>query len=349
MSNKYLYDILCVVGLFALLPKGFSAVQAETDQIISIPQTQINMTGRIAWKEKLLTTSSPSTPCLMIINEKNNEDYHLVNLPPQYEQEGLRVRLQGTFHPSTSTCSSWEIDITQVKELSEPCLVYALHDDGVNNSQLLIINPYKDFEVKALGELHRGYDLEGLDIHPRTKELYATSGDDTAVGLKPGYLYRINNSLGTLNPICDTGLGEVSAISFHPIDHTLWVWGEGQGLFTLDIDTCEKTEKLLHSAKIEDMTWDNEGKIVYGVEGTVLYKYFHETGQIEVACNNFASQVEALEMLADDSLLYALHKSSDNNLYSFDIGSCSLNDHAPIDTSYSDIEGVTWTCEEVMP
>jgi len=106
------------------------------------------------------------------------------------------------------------------EEVESACLVYALHDGGLNNSQFFTINPNNHFEIKALGETHFGHDIEGMAIHPGTQDIYASSGDNQAVGLAQGYIYQVDKLEGTLTPFCSTGLGDVSAMSFHPQDHS---------------------------------------------------------------------------------------------------------------------------------
>jgi hypothetical protein len=244
--------------------------------------------------------------------------------------------------PSPSPCQN-----------TETCLVYGIHDDGLNDSQLFTIEPENDFEIKGLGTVHVGHDLEGMDIHPQTKKLYVSSGDDPAKGLEQGYIYEVNKSDGTLIPLCRTGLGEVSAISFYPTDnHLLWVWADGKGLFTIDIGTindegfCDKTEIFASNAKVEGIAWDNKGAILYAAERRVLHRYFYETGMTDKVCHHFPSEVEALDMLANGTLLFALHKASDTQIHSFDIDNCSVKDSVPlpVDTPYTDIEGITWLC-----
>jgi len=232
---------------------------------------------------------------------------------------------------------------------TKTCLVYAIHDDGLNDSQFFTINPANDFTVQALGTTHHGFDIEGMDIHPETQELFASSGDDPATGLENGYIYQVNKDDGTLTPVCSTGLGEISAMSFHPHNHTLWVWADGEGLFTIataliNNGVCEKTAIVASPARVESLTWDNDGEILYGAAGTVLYKY--ENGTVAETCNDFPSQVEALDMLADGSLLFGLHTASDTSIHSFDIASCAVKDTVPlpVDTPYTDIEGISWMC-----
>ncbi|BAP57480.1 hypothetical protein THII_3183 [Thioploca ingrica] len=233
---------------------------------------------------------------------------------------------------------------------SQTCLVYALNDGGLNDTQFFTINPDENFKVSPLGNPYPGHDIEDLDIHPQTQELYAASGDNPDVGYEKGYIYRVNKDNGELTPICGTGLGEVSAMSFHPTEKKLWVWADGKGLFVIDLDQivngiCHRTKILSHPAKVESITWDNEGKIIYGAAGTALYKYFYDTGKVEKACDSFPSEVEALDMLADGSLLFALHQARDTRIHSFDITTCSVLDTVPIETPYSDIEGITWACD----
>jgi hypothetical protein len=248
--------------------------------------------------------------------------------------------------------ASWATTQTPCQD-AETCLVYGIHDDGLNDSQLFTIDPENDFEIKDLGTVHVGYDLEGMDIHPQTKKLYVSSGDDPATGLEQGYIYEVNKSDGTLIPLCRTGLGEVSAISFYPNknNHLLWVWADGEGLFTIAIDTinegiCDKTEIFASNAKVEAIAWDNKGDILYAAERKVLHRYFYHTQTTDKVCHNFSSQVEALDMLADGTLLFTLHKASDTHIHSFDINSCSVKDSVPlpVDTPYTDIEGITWFC-----
>jgi len=235
----------------------------------------------------------------------------------------------------------------------QTCTVYGVHDGGLNNSQFFTIRPIPEnyFEIKALGTVHLGYDLEGLDIHSQTGVLYASSGNDTAKGLEHGYLYKVDKDNGTLKPVCSLGLGEVSAISFHPKDNILWAWAEGKGLYTIDINNiknnvCAKTKKLDSKAKVEDIVWDNEGKILYGAGGTTLFRYFYDTGKTDQACDHFPSQVEALSILGDGTLLFALDEASDTSIHLFDIDKCSVKNSVslPVDTPYTDIEGLTLTC-----
>jgi Leucine-rich repeat (LRR) protein len=233
---------------------------------------------------------------------------------------------------------------------AQTCLVYALHQDSLNNTQFTTIAPNLNFQINPLGNPHSGYNIKNIDILSATNEIYAASGSNPEIGHDQGYLYRINRDNGELIPVCGTGLGEITALSFHPTDNKLWVWSNGEGLFVIDINsidngTCHPTEVLRHPATITDLTWDNAGQILYGLMGTTLYKYFSDTGAVETACDHFPAEVTALDTLADGSLLLAGHNSNESHISSFDPNTCSLVAQAPLATNnYGGIEGITWMC-----
>ena len=105
-------------------------------------------------------------------------------------------------------------------------ILYAVQDKGLNDSQFFTINP-NTLEIKSLPNgNYPGYDIEALDAHPQTSVLYAASGDD-AVRNK-GYLYTVNSQTGKLSPIGYTGFDEIEALSFHPIDGSLWAWAKSK-------------------------------------------------------------------------------------------------------------------------
>ena len=62
--------------------------------------------------------------------------------------------------------------------------IYGVHDDKLNDSQLIKIDPQNDFMIAALGPLYPGHDIEAADISI-DNQLYVAAGDDTD---KPGYL-----------------------------------------------------------------------------------------------------------------------------------------------------------------
>jgi len=50
-----------------------------------------------------------------------------------------------------------------------------VHDANRSDSQLFTVNLTQSFTVKLLGKLHHHYDLEALDLHPITHQLYAAA------------------------------------------------------------------------------------------------------------------------------------------------------------------------------
>jgi hypothetical protein len=67
-------------------------------------------------------------------------------------------------------------------------------------------------------------------------------------------------------------------MAFHPQDGSLWVWADGEGLFTIDLNqidngVCDKTEILRSDKKVEALSWDNQGKMLYAAFGKTLYQF----------------------------------------------------------------------------
>lgn len=188
--------------------------------------------------------------------------------------------------------------------------VYAVHDEGLNESQIVTINNNSVTGLIPNG-IHPELDIEGFDVNSKG-DIYGSSGDDTDT---PGYLYKINPD-GSLDgdgiKICfdfpgNTGLQlkegllaqvvhgkEISSLSFNPVDDTLWGWAEECGLIQITLpvqDSCDSTAnaELFFAFPndggdtcltknppdvtpiVEDMTWDNAGeKIYYAHKSDVL-------------------------------------------------------------------------------
>ena len=104
------------------------------------------------------------------------------------------------------------------------CLIYGLHDDGLNNTYFFTVNPTQYFEINPLGESHTTYDIEALDMNSKG-EIDASSGNDAKKGNPNRHLYRLDRSQGqitSVGDICFSWNGEtfcgaeVSALTFHP-------------------------------------------------------------------------------------------------------------------------------------
>lgn len=229
------------------------------------------------------------------------------------------------------------------------CPVYGLQDNDLNNTQLfkVVIDPSTMTTTAInIGPVYTGYDIEGLVIHPVTGALFASSGDDTQDGHPIGTLYNFNPVTGALTEIGFSFDGEISALAFSADGSQLWGWVDGKGAISIDQVTGAGTMHFASTAKIEDIAAGknaNGDDILYGVEGDNLYAYnmSQETDALEF-CDKLPSEAEAITVLEDGTLLYALHKTADTRLYQFNMQaeSCQIMNTAPISTVYYDIEGI---------
>ncbi|OQY55158.1 MAG: hypothetical protein DRR08_11845 [Candidatus Parabeggiatoa sp. nov. 2] len=236
--------------------------------------------------------------------------------------------------------------ISLISDDPTPCLLYAVHDEGKKHSQFFTVNPFNAFEVKLLGSLYKGYDIEALDIHPTNNQLFAAAGDD---GLQPGHLYKVNSWNGQMSHVGDTNFHEINGLSFTQ-EGTLWGWAEGEGLIQIDTETGNGTLEIAYDGPVEDITWDNEGLILYGVENNTLLAYNPQAIVLtKLNCTLPDGEVEALEMLPDGRLLFSLHDDETLSIHALEIDSCDRLDMA-IDVTLNeiklnDVEGIAWPIE----
>ncbi len=283
------------------------------------------------------------------------DNNHLTASPAMADWLTFNAFGWGSQTPVSYPCPEDGIIIEEPNE----CLVYGVHDKGLNNSQLFTVNP-ETLEVNPLGKLYKRYDIEALDAHPQTDELYAASGDDTK---HKGYLYKVDKSNGTLISIGPTGCDEVDALSFRP-DGSLWGWAQDCGLLSIDVNTgqAEIVIRANPQFEIEDITWNTAGTIIYATESrngshhpdgkadklSILWAYHFETG-VNTICHGMTQslpEIEALETLPNNDLLFGFHGAK--NILSvgvLDVENCQLNaqdEVLSILTPYNDIEGIAW-------
>jgi len=229
------------------------------------------------------------------------------------------------------------------------CKLYAVHDEGLNDSYFLTIDPDDHFKVCPLHSGgYLGYDIESLAIHPTTGVIYVASGKHSA---QAGSLYQLDGQTGTLTLIGQTGFNEVDGLSFAP-DGTLWGWAQGVGLLTVDINTAVATVEVPYTGEIEDIAWNPAGTQLYAVANLVnaardygvrLLTYTVATDTIAVVCENAAVQeIEALDILADGSLLFGFHAAGDLQLGALNPMTCAVEVTQTIATPFNDIEGIAW-------
>ena len=237
---------------------------------------------------------------------------------------------------------------------SESCLVYGVHDD-TKSTQTFIVNISPDAEVNIYprSRLDKSYHLESLDVSPLNNQLYAASEE--------GFLYEIRNGAQVLSEIGETGFNQVKALAFHP-DGTLWGWSQDSGLFKinntdegeLNLATIEEVLPYSGSIKIEDISWNMKGTILYGIENekqnSRLWAYFKNDHSVRPICEELISslntQVSALETSPNDDLILGFKADKDLAFSIIKIQAegqtCQLLQSGKITTEYNDIKGIAW-------
>jgi hypothetical protein len=260
--------------------------------------------------------------------------------------------------------------------------IYAVHDDGLNDTQIVTIGPSEVERLEPSG-FHPGLDIEGLDVDSNGL-VYASSGDD---GDPPGHLYKVDSGTGNVESVGDIcfdfpgGTGEVlapglepahvcgkevSSISFKPTDDSLWGWAEECGLLRIDLNdpsnsrlvfafpkdggvTCLTQDPADVTPIVEDMTWDNNGENIYYAHGSEVWIYNPSTQEVRMVAN-MGRNVEAIEMLPelDDKLLVNVHNSS--ALMVLDVTNGTSYPSPVTVGEFTDIEAIG-TClgDEVVP
>ncbi len=222
------------------------------------------------------------------------------------------------------------------------CQLYAVHDEGRNNTQFITINA--NFDINRLGPLYEEYDIEAIDAHPKTTQMIAATGDDS---ITPGHLYILNAQTGGLTLIGDTGFNEINGLSFKQ-DGTLWGAAEKDGLIEINPTTAVSTLIIPYEGPVEDITWDNEGKILYAIQNQELAAYDSLAAyeKLPFDCQMPKGEIEALEMLPDNRLLLGIHNDRTFSIHALNIDSCeveSIKLNSSVDISQPiDIEGIAW-------
>lgn len=219
--------------------------------------------------------------------------------------------------------------------------IYAVHDSGSRDSQFFTIDLSSQAKtVSALGPLQKGRDIEALDIDPATGLIYATAGDENSFGQK-GYLFLVDGLTGALTPVGSSGQKEIEAISFRPTDGTLWGWGAGKGLITINKATGASTVIFKSTKDIEGLAWSNDGSKLYATSGKTLYVYDPVAQKLTSLASNLPGATEALDMRPDG--LLALGVSDKTTLYAYNVTTKQVVTAQGISVKpYDDVEGVSW-------
>jgi len=236
-------------------------------------------------------------------------------------------------------------------ETAQACTpqIYGIQDTGLNDSQFFSLDITSSVTT-ALGESYAGYDIEGIDADLSTGILYASSGDDVDSTQIHGQVYTFDPTAQVLNRLPNpTGFGEVSAISVHPTTNELWGWADGEGLILIDKATGIASAVLASPARIEGLTWNAEGTVLYGTANHQLWSFTPDAvvNKVALVCDNLVHETEALDTLPDGNLLLTAHGVSNVSFATaIDPESCTVLSSSHVNTPYNDIEGITWTCDE---
>lgn len=244
------------------------------------------------------------------------------------------------------------------------CIVYAVNDEGLNDTQMLKIDLGENLEgvMVPLGPTYYGRDIEGLAMHPtRLDVIYGSSSYHANVNKEKlrGYLYTINRRSGDLTLIGPTGFEEVSGLAVSPVDKTLWGWARNEsikdqewtGIIKIDPETGVGTAVKKFDFTIQDMSGlaaSPDGKRLYATSGTTLWVYEIETQDLKVACERIdKAEVEGIDMQPNGLLLLGADRPGAITFLAYDPKTCTVvNQRTFSNLAFDDIESLVWPAKE---
>jgi len=258
------------------------------------------------------------------------------------------------------------------------CFLYAVHDEGLNDSQIIKIDPFADANpnlaaISVVGPMHPKHDIEGLVIvppapgEPSEGTLYGTSGGDGKKNVLQGALYKIQRDGSdpeVLTPVGLTGFLEVSGAALQYLgDHTqVWGWAVrkngagGPGPITIDLMNGKGSKQKIVPPEpfpaIESVAMSNDGNTLYGVVGTnkgsTLWAYDVDSGELSKRCLILNLEVEGLEMQPNGLLLFAIDYEQQLGFGAIDPRDCTLKATRIFNNSgyLYDIESIEWPADE---
>ncbi|MCK5876568.1 MAG: hypothetical protein KAG43_02945, partial [Candidatus Marithrix sp.] len=267
----------------------------------------------------------------------------------------------------------------------ESCILYALHDDKLNDSQVVTINLSSSLKdsMKPLGPMRYGRDMEGLAIHPDNPDLlFASAGNHAEVDGKEmdGYLYTIHRKTGDMKVIGPTGFEKTAGLAFNPVDRTLWAWGRNEGgtdnwrgndnnwerdnevvtnkwtgLIKIDIETGKGTPMKQMNYDLHDMgglAWNFEGDKLYASGDEHLWVYDVANQTFEIACDFVDyGRIEGLDTQPNGFLLVGVDRKGrdgrETRILAFDPIECKIvHKNVYKGLKYDDIESIVWPASE---
>lgn len=254
-----------------------------------------------------------------------------------------------------------------VERAPDSCILYALHDDKLNDSQPITIDLSAGLQgdMQALGPMRKGRDMEGLALHPTDLELlFASAGDHANVAGQEldGYLYTIHRETGKMKVIGPTGFDKVAGLAFNPADKTLWGWGRNEkknnkwtGIIKIDILTGKGTPIKQFNYQQHDMgglAWDFDGNKLYASGDHHLWVYDSQTQTLEIACDYVDDgRIEGLDLQPNGFLLVGVDRKGKNNretrILAYDPIKCQIVHKRVYEgLKYDDIESIVWPAAE---
>ena len=232
------------------------------------------------------------------------------------------------------------------KSYEPACLLYGVHNNE-KETQFVIINT-GSLDVHVRSRLDKNHNIDALDVDPFNNDVYAAS--------REGSLYKVRNGAQVITEIGKMGFANVEALAFHP-DGSLWVWAEGTGLFI--VEKGENNELNLPGKvilpytgdiKIEDMTWNTDGTILYAVEnleqGSRLWAYDKSKNEVNFVCpelmGSLKNKVNALETLPNNILAFVFEEKKNLAYGVINVQTCEMTTRGEIATVYNQVKGIAW-------
>ncbi|HEW97604.1 MAG: hypothetical protein DRR00_23395 [Candidatus Parabeggiatoa sp. nov. 3] len=267
-------------------------------------------------------------------NHTQTLSYHTLSLPITHYACVLQAKTEEEWQPLDFKTFNLHSILS-----SECSTVYAIHDQARSDTQLFTYD-LNAGNITALGPLYPKRDLEGLDIHPLTYQLYASTGQPRS------RLYQVNGYNGDITPVGYIGFKHVTSLSFHPRGQ---LWGGAQGgLIQINTDTGQGQMIKPNNLKMEGLSWNNAGTLLYATAviepnpHSSLWVYDPQTTELRKHCDNLEGEIESLETLPDDRLAFGIHDDQALSFHVFDPEQCQTVQGSRIQTPYNDIEAIAW-------
>ena len=240
----------------------------------------------------------------------------------------------------------WLSFISPLAEAQAPVqceTAYGVHDKRLNDTQIFAYSLRTPL-FESLGNLQKAMDIEGLEVHPQTNILYASSGKTNA------QLFTVDSQTGALSVVGNIGYDNVVALAFHP-DGTLSAWCD-QGLLQIDIATGAGTLMSSEIHPIQALTWNQAGTLLYAAandNANTSTLLVYDGKRWQTACEGLPQKVEALETLPEGLFIYGFHADNQLGIHTYDVSGCQTLADARLDTPFNDIEGIAWPDYPCVP